>query len=109
LRALILYVRQRNLSSRAHRPETGTACNWYLSCISRVSATLEEAGRSETVLGKADYSQFMKGGVLRFSFDRPHDPNAQYRLAITGISTHDQGMKVPPIDFEPFRDTAMDM
>ena len=88
---------------------TGTACNWYLSCGSPVTATLEEAGRSETIQGQADYSQFMKGGMLRFPFNRPYDPNARYRLAINGVSIHGQALKVPPIDFEPFRETAVDM
>jgi hypothetical protein len=86
-----------------------TICSWYFSCKSRVSATLEEAGRSESTQGQAEYADYVKGAIINFSFDRPYDPNASYRLSITGVSTHGQAVKVPPIDFEPYRETRMDM
>ena len=86
-----------------------TICSWYFTCKSQVSATLEEAGRSETIQGQADYADYVKGAILNFSFDRPYDPKASYRLVITGVSTHDKAVKVPPIDFEPFHETITDM
>ena len=87
----------------------GTFCDCSLRCNSQVRETLEEGGQSGTAQGQAEYSQFLKGGTLKFSFDRPYDPNAHYRLAITGVSIHGQAVKVPAIDFEPFRETKMDM
>ena len=90
-------------SQRCSSVPIGTACDW--SPCSGANATLEEAGGSETTQAQGHYF----GGTPRFSFDRPYDPNARYRLTITGVSRHGQGVKVPPIDFEPFSQTLWDM
>jgi hypothetical protein len=41
---------------------------------------------------------------LVFYFDQPCDPDARYRLMITGITIHGREVQVPPVDFVPYRE-----
>ncbi len=41
---------------------------------------------------------------LLFRFDKPCDPDAHYRLIITGITVHGSEVQLPPVDFYPYRE-----
>jgi hypothetical protein len=45
------------------------------------------------------------GYELAFEFDHSCDPDARYRLTITGVTIDDRELAVPAVDFVPFSET----
>jgi len=44
--------------------------------------------------------------MMEFDFDQTCNPDANYRLTITGLTAEDHALIVPPVDFVPFSETV---
>lgn len=69
---------------------------------------LAVAGRSATAQADVQGADYPGGPkpkgwyqVLTFHFDEPCDPEARYRLTITGVTSQGRAIRVPPVDFDP--------